>query len=85
MQTFPVIHANLFSFSAISQRWESTGSSNPSSRKTGKRVSYVVIIMAAVGLATEGAKASAAMVQYIDWCLPDYSSLSTRRVLFESF
>ena len=55
-------HKNVFIFSIISEHFDGTCSWNLSWRKTGMHLSYVINIMAADDLATQGARASAAMV-----------------------
>ena len=55
----------------ISQYWEDTGSWNSYSQKTRTHLSYIVNIMTADGLATQGARSPAAMVLiYVSWNIP---------------
>ena len=53
---------NIFTFYVIPPNWYHTGSWNPSSTKTRAYLLYIVNIMAADVLATQGARASATMI-----------------------
>ena len=52
----------VFTFKVIPPHWHDTGSWNPSSSKTRTYIFYIVNIMAADDLVTQGARASATMI-----------------------
>ena len=55
-------HKHIIIFHVIAPHWHDTGSWYPSSCKTRTYLAYMVNIMAADGLATQGARASATMI-----------------------
>ena len=55
-------HKHIFTFYFISSHWYDTSSWNSSSRNTGTYSFYIVKIMAADVLATQGARASATLI-----------------------
>ena len=76
-------HRNIFLCSFMSWYWYSAGSWDRSPWKTGTHVSYIVNIVTADDLATQGATVSVAMVlTYFSWNIP----VSTpERLIFQFF
>ena len=74
---------NVFGICIIDQHWDGAGSSNPSLSKTRSRLFYVAT-MAVDGLATQGARASTAMI--LTWFVRNISvstSVSTTEWLIQ--
>ena len=61
-------YVTLFWLFIIPINWNAAGSWNPSSWKIGTCLSYLVNTMAVDNLATQGARASAAMVFILEYC-----------------
>ena len=71
---------HLFTFYVMYPHWHDTGSWNPSSSKTRTYLFYIVNIMGADGLATEGARVSATIILTM---LNQINSVPARQGLIE--